>query len=72
MAYVRVEIDLEEFDDDELVDELVGRGYDCTKNEPKMLNGMARVEHLAMCGMKSDALAELINITEQSLGISLH
>lgn len=72
MAYVRVEIDLDEFDDDELVDELETRGYDCTKGEPKTIDGMARVEHLAMCGLKADALTELISITEKSMGISLH
>jgi hypothetical protein len=71
MAYVKVEIDANEFDDAELVDELESRGYQCTKSELKVISGISRVEHLAMCGLTSAALAELISIAEESMGIRL-
>lgn len=34
MAYVTVDVDLDEFDDDEIVDELEHRGYYVSKEEP--------------------------------------
>lgn len=72
MAYVQVDIDASEFDDDELVDELESRGWSCSKDKAKTLSGISRVEHLVLCGFKADAISELIRAAEQEMGISLH
>jgi hypothetical protein len=68
MPYVSVHIDLDDFDEDDLVEELESRGYTCTKNAPAGLDGLDRVEHLAICGQLEIARAEALQLVSKAIG----
>lgn len=73
MPYVTVHIDddvLEEFDDDELKDELESRGYAVAKRgEPiEGLTELEHVEHLAVCGQIEAARAEALMLVSKAIG----
>ena len=69
MPYVSVHIDLDEFDDDELVEELEIRGYRVSKaHEPETLGDLGHVEHLALCGLLADAQNEALELVEKAIG----
>jgi hypothetical protein len=68
MPYVSVHIDFDDFDEDDLVEELESRGYTCTKNAPAGLDGLDRVEHLAICGQLEIARAEALRLVSQAIG----
>ena len=75
MASVYVEIDADEFDDDELVSELESRGYVVTKdgaNSIGELGTLAHVEHLAICGLLQDARAEALSLVSKHIGRRLN
>ena len=58
MPYVHVEIDLDDFDDDDLIEELESRGYTCSKDSVTGVEGLERIEHLAICGQTEIARAD--------------
>lgn len=68
MPYVSVHIDLDDFDEDELIEELEYRGYTCTKNAPAGLDGLDRIEHLAICGQLEIARAEALQLVSHAIG----
>ena len=69
MPYVSVHIDLDEFDDDELVEELEIRGYRVSKaHEPATLGDLEHVEHLALCGLIDDARNEALELVGKEIG----
>lgn len=68
MPYVSVHIDFDDFDEDDLVEELESRGYTCTKNAPAGLDGLDRVAHLAICGQLEIARAEALQLVSQAIG----
>jgi hypothetical protein len=68
MPYVSVHIEFDDFDEDDLVEELESRGYTCTKNAPAGLDGLDRVEHLAICGQLEIARAEALQLVSLAIG----
>jgi hypothetical protein len=68
MPYVHIHIDLDEFDDDDLISELESRGYTCTKDSATGLEGLERVEHLAVCGQIEIARAEALQLVSKAIG----
>lgn len=73
MPYVSVHIDLDEFDDAELVRELESRGYRASKaNDPATLGDLEHVEHLALCGLIADARNEALEIVSKAIGRPIH
>jgi hypothetical protein len=68
MPYVHIHIDLDEFDDDDLIEELESRGYTCTKDSATGLEGLDRVEHLAVCGQLEIARAEALQLVSTAIG----
>jgi hypothetical protein len=71
MPYVHIHIDLDEFDDDDLIEELESRGYTCTKDSVTGLEGLERVEHLAICGQLEAARAEAMQLVSATIGRSI-
>ena len=73
MPYVSVHIDLDEFDDDDLVRELESRGYRVSKtNGTEALGDLEHVEHLALCGLIADARNEALEIVSKAIGRPIH
>ena len=73
MPYVSVHIDLDEFDEDDLVQELESRGYRVSKtNDTKALGDLEYVEHLALCGLIADARNEALELVGKAIGRPLH
>lgn len=73
MPYVSVHIDLDEFDDDELVEELEIRGYRVSKaHEPATLGDLEHVKHLASCGLIADARIEALELVGKAIGRPIH
>ncbi len=68
MPYVSVHIDLDEFDDDELVEELESRGYACSKDAVTGVEGLDRIEHLAVCGQLEIARTEALQLVSKAIG----
>lgn len=68
MPYVSVDIDLNDFDDDDLIEELESRGYLCVKDAVSSLNGLERIEHLADCGQLEFARAEALQLVSKAIG----
>jgi len=64
MAYISVSVELDEFSDDDLLEELESRGYSCSKDASDAAVGFnfERIEHLAICGQKEAAKKELISM----------
>lgn len=73
MPYVSVHIDLDEFDEDDLVQELESRGYRVSKtNDTEALGDLDHVEHLALCGLISDARNEALELVGKAIGRPIH
>ena len=73
MPYVSVHIDLDEFDDDELVKELETRGYSVSKaQEPAALGDLEHIKHLALCGLIADARNEALELVGKAIGRPIH
>lgn len=70
MPYVSVHIDLDEFDDDDLISELESRGYTCSKAAAGV-EGLDRIEHLAICGQLEIARAEALQLVSAAIGRSI-
>lgn len=70
MPYVNVHIDLDDFDDDDLIEELESRGYTCTKDSDSVagLEGLEHVEHLITCGLIDVARAEALDLVGKAIG----
>jgi hypothetical protein len=71
MPYVSVHIEFDDFDEDDLVEELESRGYTCTKESVTGLDGLDRVEHLAICGQIEIARAEALQLVSKAIGRSI-
>ena len=69
MPYVSVHVDLDDFDDDDLIRELENRGYECAKSGALRASIDSRVDHLLDCGMDKAAAEELLQLAEQSRGL---
>lgn len=68
MPYVSVHIDLDEFRDDDLIEELESRGYACIKNSQGEIGDLNHVEHLAVCGQLEAARAEALALVSNAIG----
>lgn len=75
MPYVSVDIDLYEFDTDDLIEELESRGYACSKHKRKTdlggLDDLEHIEHLAVCGQAEAARAEALELVSKAIGRNL-
>lgn len=77
MPYVNVYVDtcdvIEEMDDDDLISALKNRGYVVMKNgtTASSLDGVERVEHLSLCGLKVAAQSEALRIVGDAIGRNL-
>lgn len=67
MPYVSVHIDLDDFDDEDLIKELESRGYTCSKDAAGF-EGLDRIEHLAICGQLEIARAEALQLVSAAIG----
>lgn len=65
---IDVNVSLDEFDDDDLIEEMESRGYTCTKDSATGLEGLDRVEHLAVCGQLEIARAEALQLVSTAIG----
>ena len=73
MPSVSVDIDLDEFDEDDLVQELESRGYRVSKtNGTEALGDLERVKHLALCGLIADARNEALELVGKAIGRPIH
>lgn len=63
---VDVEVDLGDFDDDDLIDQLELRGYVVSKGVTR--HDFERVEHLATCGQIEAARAEALALVGEAIG----
>lgn len=73
MPYASVHIDLDEFDEDDLVQELESRGYRVSKtNDTEALCDLDHVEHLALCGLIADARNEALELVGKAIGRPIH
>lgn len=73
MPYVSVHMDLDEFDEDELVEELESRGYRVSKtNGTEALDDLEHVERLALCGLIADARNEALELVGKAIGRPIH
>lgn len=69
MPYVSVHIDLDEFDDDDLISELESRGYTCSKDSTTdSLGDLDHIEHLAICGQLDVARTEALQLVSAAIG----
>ena len=77
MPYVNVHVSsvdfFEELDDEDLIAELEKRGYVVAGEGRQIseLDGIDRVEHLSICGLKREAQIEALRIVGESIGRSL-
>lgn len=70
MPYIHIDIDLVEFDDNELVDELKSRGYDVVEKcgSVESLGNLDHIEHLVVCGQIVHARAEALLLVGRAIG----
>lgn len=69
MPYVSVHVDLDDFDDEDLQQELESRGYLVTKDKGLSRAGdIEYVEHLAACGLVDAAREEALKLVGQVIG----
>lgn len=64
---VDVDVDLDDYEDDDLIEEIERRGYAVTK----MAAGLAdldHVEHLVICGQLDAAKAEALQLVGKAIG----
>lgn len=75
MPYVHVEIDLDEFDTEDLIEELESRGYTCSKHKREAdlggLGDLEHIEHLAICGQLDVARKEALQLVSKAIGRTL-
>lgn len=71
MPYVSVHIDFDDFDEDDLIEELESRGYTCSKNSVTGVEGLDRIEHLAICGQLEVARTEALQLVSRAIGRSI-
>ncbi len=60
MVMVYVNIELDDFDDDDLKAELEARGFAVFKGSTDTSIDLERIEHLVTCGLMEQARAELM------------
>lgn len=72
MPYVYIE--LSELDSSDLVSELESRGYVVAKDQApiRTLDGLDRIEHLALCGLVLDAKNEALALVGDAIGRRLN
>ena len=59
MPYVHVDINLSEFDDDELIEEVESRGYEVFEdNSGEALDALTKIYHLRRQGLPYDHLMD--------------
>lgn len=74
MPYVHIDIAPEEFEDDELIEELESRGYSVTHKDDttdllgNSLGNLDHIEHLAICGQIEHARAEALLLVGRIIG----
>lgn len=72
MPYVHVDIDLDEFDTEDLIEELESRGYTCSKHKREAdlggLGDLEHIEHLAICGQLDVARTEALQLVSKAIG----
>lgn len=70
MPYVHIDIELDEFEDDELVEELESRGYTVFNKDGTTdpLGNLDHIEHLVVCGQIEHARAEALLLVGRSIG----
>lgn len=77
MTYVSVHVDLDSFDEDDLVDHLEGLGYTVTEKSGKTVyssgysmgeSELNRIEHLIICGMTDVAKKEALGYVCKAIG----
>jgi hypothetical protein len=70
MPYIHVDIDPEEFEDDELIEELESRGYVVIRKDgtSESLGNLDHIEHLVVCGQIEHARAEALLLVGRSIG----
>lgn len=73
MPYVEVwvDVDLADSDTEDLIEELQNRGYVCFKDAFSERGEFGVVEHLSLCGLKTEARDEALNIVSKAIGRSL-
>jgi hypothetical protein len=67
---VEVDVDLDEFNDEELIDELENRGFSIEKDWAGKIE-LHRIEHLMDCGQIELARKELLEMVSAAMGRSL-
>jgi hypothetical protein len=69
---VYVDVDLDDFDTEDLIEELEGRGYavvQTAKGEAADIGeSFNMVEHLAICGLQDAAREEAVRIASKAIG----
>jgi hypothetical protein len=70
MPYVHIDIDPDEFEDDELIEELESRGYFVIQKDgsTNSLGDLGHIEHLVICGQIEHARAEALLLVGRSIG----
>jgi hypothetical protein len=71
-AWVDIDVDLDDFDTDELIEELESRGYNVSKGAVAAASDVGEsfdmVEHFAVCGLPDAAREEAIRIASKAIG----
>lgn len=69
---VDVNVDLDDFDTDDLIEELESRGYVVSKSAGvDTLGDLDHVEHLVICGQASAARSEALELVGKAIGRAL-
>ena len=68
MAYVNVDVDLDDFDTNDLIEEIEKRGYSVGGSGAPNPSDMTRIQHLMDCGLMRDAASEALSFIETQLG----
>ena len=73
MPFITVDVDLDEFSDNELKRELESRGFTVIEDgeSTPMPDNLSRVQHLADCGLIADARTEALTLVSKAIGRSL-
>lgn len=75
MPYIHVSVSdvIDELDSEDLIEELVRRGYsEPSKNIAAGLDGLDRIAHLAACGLVNDARTEALQMVGEAIGRPIH
>ncbi|WP_114968526.1 hypothetical protein [Rhodoferax ferrireducens] len=77
MAYIHVHVELDEFSESELIQEMKSRGFSCVKtgasceHESITSADFERIEHLVICGQTSAARSEVLHLVGNVIGRDL-